>query len=342
MPSKTLKPRPPKKLSRKLEASFAEAGYKAPKKPDPAPYAIKKQRAKRDLEHAKPSPKKGELQVLTAEPLAKLAWLIHGFSTRPGGVSKEYGGGALNLGITAEDTKANVAANRQRFASAVGAVDSKGRAWPIVNMRQIHSGIIHRVTKAGEVPTAGDGLITNTPGVLLAVKTADCIPVMIVDPVKRAVGVFHAGWRGTLQRIVQKGVGEMRRQFGSDPAKMMAAIGPGIGPCCYEVGDEVIDEFATQFVYSQELFEEVFDSHSLHLKYPLLFLNQRAPGHGDAASSPHLDLVKANRFQLRDAGVPETNITALAQCTSCRTDLFFSHRVERVTGRMMAVVGIRR
>lgn len=334
------------KLSSRLEASFAEAGYEKPKKADPAPYAIKKQRAERDARMAKPSPKKfgsgAKLNVLKAEALAELQWLLHGFSTRTGGVTGEYGGGALNLGITTEDSKENVARNRELFKQAVGAVSGDGRSWPLVNLKQIHSAIIHRISAVGDAPAAGDGMITNVPGVLLAIKTADCLPVIVVDRVRRAVGVFHAGWRGTVQRIVEKGVGEMRRQFGCKPADMLAAIGPGIGPCCYEVGDEVIDEFATQFAYAPELFEEVFDSHTLHLKYPMLFLNQRAPGHGDAAARPHLDLVKANRLQLLDAGVPEQNITALGLCTACRTDLFFSHRVERVTGRMMAVVGIRK
>jgi copper oxidase (laccase) domain-containing protein len=134
----------------------------------------------------------------------------------------------------------------------------------------------------------------------------------------------------------------MRKHFGSDPAKLLAAIGPGIGCCCYEIGDEVEREFESQFIYWRELFEDVFDSQTLHARYPLLFLNQRAPGHGDAALTRHLNLAKANLRQLRDAGVPEENISNLDLCTSCRTDLFFSYRKERVTGRMMGVVGIRR
>ena len=133
----------------------------------------------------------------------------------------------------------------------------------------------------------------------------------------------------------------MRRQFGSDPKDILVAIGPGIGVCCYQVGDEVIEQFRSQFAYADELIEEVFDSHSLHTKYPLLFLNQRAPGHGEMPKVPHLDLVKANMRQAIDAGVPEKNIEALKLCTACRTDIFFSHRKEHVTGRMMAAVGIK-
>ncbi|HWR36171.1 MAG TPA: peptidoglycan editing factor PgeF [Clostridia bacterium] len=306
------------------------------------PYAIKKQRAKRDAEQARPEPKAAtKLNILKAAKLERLKWLMHGFSTRQGGVTEEYGGTALNLGITREDTHANVASNRQRFMRALGAVEKNGTPWPLVNMKQVHSAIIHRVTGREMHSVTGDGLITDIPGILLSVKTADCLPIVIVDPVRRAIGVFHAGWRGTVQRIVEKGVGEMRKHFGSDPADMLAAIGPGIGSCCYEVGDEVQTEFETQFAYATELFEQVFDSNSLHIKYPLLFMNQRAPGHGAPAMKTHLNLAKANLYQLRDAGVPEKNVEMLGLCTACRTDIFFSHRIEYATGRMMAAVGIR-
>ena len=305
------------------------------------PYAIRTQRAKRDAEHASRQPERGAVQVLRAESLEKLPWLVHGFSTRMGGVTKEYGGNALNLGMTKEETRENFEQNLELWKSALFGSQQKSLSTTLKSMRQIHSPVIHKISSKDDHPEAGDGLITNIPGVLLSVKTADCLPVMVVDPHRRAIGVFHAGWRGTVQRIVEKGVGELRKHFGCDPADLLAVIGPGIGRCCYQVGDEVIDKFDSQFAYSRELFEEVFDAHALHIKYPLLFMNQRAPGHGEPSTSPHLDLVKANRYQLRDAGVREANITALDYCTSCRTDLFFSHRKERVTGRMMATVGIR-
>jgi len=273
--------------------------------------------------------------------LSRLPWLVHGFSTRQGGVSSAYGGGALNLGPTREDTPENVERNRQRFVRKLGALDAKGRPWPLITVSQIHSATIHRVDRRTVRPLKGDGLITSEPGVLLGIKIADCLPVLVVDPERRAIGAFHAGWRGTARRIVQKGIGEMRKHFGSDPAKLLAAIGPGVGSCCYEIGDEVEREFESQFAYWQDLFEDVFDSQTLHARYPLLFLNQRPPGHGDPALSRHLNLVKANLLQLRDAGLAEANISSLGLCTSCRTDLFFSYRKEQVTGRMMAVLGIR-
>ena len=209
-------------------------------------------------------------------------------------------------------------------------------------MKQIHSSIVHRVNEAAKEPTAGDGMITNAPGLLLAIKTADCVPVLLVDAKRHVVGAFHAGWRGTVARIVEKGVGEMRRQFGSLPRDLRAAIGPCVRKCCYSIGPEVRAEFDSQFTYADELFEEVFDSNAIHIRYPLLFLNKRAPGHGDLGPEIHLDLVEANRRQLQDAGVREENISVIEGCTACDTKRFFSHREEfGKTGRMMAVVGIR-
>ena len=209
-------------------------------------------------------------------------------------------------------------------------------------MRQIHSSVIHRVDEVPAQPLQGDGLITNRPGMVLAVRVADCLPVLMADPVRRAVGAFHAGWRGTLARIVEKGVGEFRRQFGSDPADMVAAIGPGIHRCCYEVSEDLRDKFGSQFAYAGELFEEVFSSDPVRRKYPLLFMNQRAPGHGEPPRAAHLDLVEANRRQLLEAGVRQENIWISDLCTSCRTDLLFSHRREKgVTGRMVGAIGIK-
>jgi hypothetical protein len=330
----------------------------SPRKAFPAPKtasALKTQRAKRDREQSSPRPlKHPSVKVLTAAKLAEIPWLLHGFSTRQGGVTSEYGGQQLNLAPTAEDSPECVALNRARFLRKLKAQDASGTPWPLVTLNQVHSAAIHRVYGQRQRPAAerypaqplclgaaGDGLITNAPGLLLAVKVADCLPVIVADRKRRAVGIFHAGWRGTAQRIVEKGIGEMRRQLGCDPANLVAAIGPGIGACCYEIGEEVEAEFDSQFAYSRELFEDVFDSWSLKTKYPMLFLNQRAPGHGEPALSRHLDLVKANWCQLLDAGVPSENIQSLNLCTACHTDLFFSYRKEHVTGRMLAVVGIR-
>lgn len=280
------------------------------------------------------------IAVLQAPALARIAWLVHGFSTRHGGASRAYGKASLNLGFTAHDQRATVVKNRSALISAVN-TGNKG-ALQLATLRQVHSDLIHFVSKASGHPLAGDGLITNTPGLLLAVLTADCLPVVVVDPTHRAVGVFHAGWRGTVKRIVEKGVGEMRKHFGSDPAQLRAAIGPGIRNCCYQVGPEVKDTFQAQFAYGSELFRETKERNEIHERYPLLFLTARAPGHSELPKKIFLDLAEANRRQLLAAGVPAKNISDIGMCTSCKPELFFSHRAEKgKTGRMMAVVGIK-
>jgi len=280
--------------------------------------------------------KQSSISILRADSLPD--WAVHGFSTRLEGVSKVYGGDALNLGFTREDTREAVEQNRALFLRELGC-----ESWPLVTLRQVHSDHIHKIDGIPHAPLTGDGLVTATPGILIAVQTADCLPVLLVDAKRRAVGAFHAGWRGTVARIVEKGAGVMRREFGSDPADLHAAIGPGIGACCYEVGDDVRDKFTGQFPYASELFHEVQHRDEVREKYPLLFMNARAPGHGDDGHKLHLDLVEANRRQLLAAGVKERNITAVAICTACRTDLFFSYRVAKgPTGRQVGVVGLRR
>jgi len=283
-----------------------------------------------------------KLRVVRSGALSHVPGLIHGFSTRSGGVSEAYGGHALNLGYTKHDTHAAVDENRVLLLRALGAVDADGKPWPLVRLRQIHSDIIHRVDHLPEHLLTGDGLVSDTPRLVLAVQTADCVPVLLVDGKRKAVGAFHAGWRGTLARIVEKGVGAMRLHFGSEPADLRAAIGPGIASCCYAVGEEVRERFHAQFAYAGDLFREATESDPVHERYPLLFLTARAPGHSDVGRIIYLDLREANRRQLLDAGLAKTNVTALELCTACRTDLFFSHRAEKgVTGRQMGAVGIR-
>ncbi|HSB76437.1 MAG TPA: peptidoglycan editing factor PgeF [Terriglobales bacterium] len=277
------------------------------------------------------------IEILKSEIL-NFPWLVHGFSTRVGGCSAAYGGSSLNLGFTRDDVRASVERNRQAFLRALVADPAP---WTLVTQRQVHSDLIHHVSAAEPHP-AGDGLISDRPGLLLGVQTADCLPVLLVDSKRRAAGAFHAGWRGTLRRIVEKGVGEMRRQFGSRPADLRAAIGPSIHSCCYQVGEEVRDKFHSQFAYAAELFREVRESNPVHEKYPLLFLTARAPGHGPEEILLYLDLVAANTRQLIEAGVPVANISASPLCTSCRTGLLFSYRKEKgLVGRMLAVVGVR-
>jgi copper oxidase (laccase) domain-containing protein len=136
-------------------------------------------------------------------------------------------------------------------------------------------------------------------------------------------------------------VGKMRQEFGSHPADLIAAIGPGVGPCCYAVGEEVVSEFTSQFAYAAELFREVYDAEPVRMKYPMLFLTQRAPGHSPIGPQIHLDLIEANRRQLLDAGVKAKAIQIAGGCTSCHPGLFYSHRASQGhAGRMMGVIGI--
>ncbi|MFZ3263339.1 MAG: peptidoglycan editing factor PgeF [Terriglobales bacterium] len=289
---------------------------------------------------------KTKVELLHSEKLARLPWLVHAFSTRLGGVSRVYGGGALNLGFTAQDSRAAVEHNRELFLEKLGVLEKMGRAdgrqsWSLIMLRQIHSDLIHCVDQTPEHLLAGDGLLTDTPGLLLAVQAADCLPVIVVDRKRRAVGVFHAGWRGTVKRIVEKGVGEMRKYFDSDPRNLVGAIGPGVRACCYEVGEEVRTRFEAQFAYGECLFREVKESDPVREKYPLLFLTARAPGHSELPNKLFLDLVEANRRQLLDAGVPAKSIDASAPCTACHPELLFSYRAEKgVTGRLMGVAGV--
>lgn len=285
-------------------------------------------------------PQQGKINILRASHLGKLPWLAHGFTARSGGFSRGYGGGSLNLGFTKDDSKSSVERNRTAMLREL--CDGQG-LWPLITLRQVHSDIIRFVDSPAESQLAGDGLITATPGLLLGIQTADCLPIILVDPRRRAVGVFHAGWRGTVKRIVEKGVGEMRRCFGSRPRDLKAVIGPGIHGCCYAVGSEVREQFESQFAYAAKLFREVEERDPVREKYPVLFLTARAPGHSVLPKKIFLDLVEANRQQLLAAGVSAKSIEASPLCTNCRTDLLFSYRAEKgKTGRMMGVVGIRR
>jgi hypothetical protein len=247
----------------------------------------------------------------------------------------------LNLGFTADDERETVARNRWLLAEAI----TGDAATPLVALKQIHSNLV-RVTDATDAsrerPWMADGLMTDVPGLLLGIQTADCIPVLVADRKRRVVAAFHAGWRGTVKRIVESGVGRMRLEFGSRPEDLIAAIGPGIGPCCYAVGEETFVEFESQFSYARDLFREVYDADPVRTKYPMLFLTQRAPGHSEIGPSLHLNLVEANRRQLLAAGLKPRAITSVGGCTNCQRELFFSHRGSQGrAGRMMSVIGIR-
>jgi polyphenol oxidase len=276
------------------------------------------------------------IEVVRVDAWGQYDWLRHGFSTRTGGVSAVYGGDSLNLGWTREDDPASVTENRRRFVNAAGGETTGKGGFVLVNVRQIHSAVTRVIrgddgplagelqTPEGKAVLEGDGLMTNLPGVLLGVGTADCVPVLVADVKKRVVAAFHAGWRGTVARITEQGIECMTQEYGSRPEDLIASIGPSIGACCYAVGEEVRTAFASQFDYANEL-----------------FLSD-----GKANPSIYVDLRKANQRQLLAAGVESSRITVIGECTACSRDeqgrpRYFSHRAEHgIAGRMLNAVGV--
>jgi YfiH family protein len=288
----------------------------------------------------------GRVEVLVVPGWQKVH-VPHAFSTRRGGISTAYSHeessagemsqGEMNLGLTESDERAHVLENRRLLVAA-----ARGEDRALITLKQIHSNLTRRVTRAdAERTMRADGMMTDDPGVMLGIQTADCVAVLVRDPRRHAVAAFHAGWRGTLKRIVEGGIGRMQLEFGSRPEELEAAIGPAIGACCYAVGEEVRSEFRSQFSYAEELFSEVYDSDPVKEKYPLLFLTARAPGHSNIGPNLHLDLIEANRRQLLDAGLRAASISTAYRCTNCEPEKFFSYRAEHgFCGRMMGVVGV--
>ena len=188
---------------------------------------------------------------------------------------------------------------------------------PVI-LDQVHSDIIHCVDAPPDGPLEGDALITSAPGLFLVIKTADCLPVLVVDETRRVVAAVHCGWRGTWKRILEQVVGELRARYGCDPAALLAALGPCIGPECYEVGPEVRERFAAAG-FPDDLFRP-------------------SPS---AAGKSYLDIRAANVLGLRRAGLRPENILSLDACTKCRPELLSYRRDGRTEGRMYAFIGMR-
>jgi YfiH family protein len=238
--------------------------------------------------------------------------LVHGCFTRLGGVSRPPWQ-SLNTGHTVGDDLDRVRENHERICQALGI-----RQADIVSPHQVHSAAVRVVdgSDRGEVLQGTDALVTDVPGVYLMLRFADCVPILFYDPVRRAVGLAHAGWRGTVARIARATVQRMVEAFGCRPADIRAGIGASIGPCCYEVGDEVVGAARAAFPDAPHLVEP------------------------QASGRWHFDLWAANRYQLAQAGL--TCVEASGLCTACRTDEWFSHRAEKGrTGRLGAVIGLR-
>jgi YfiH family protein len=248
---------------------------------------------------------------------------VNGFSTRLGGVS-DMPANALSLAGFNDDRAENILENRRRFLKLFPG------DWSLAGCWQVHGADVRIVNSAEEANPAEnqlgdtvycDVIVSNAIHVLAGVKTADCVPILMGDPVSRAFAAVHAGWRGTLASAVLVGVQRLNTEYGAKPEDLRVAIGASAGPCCYEVGAEVIDAFTKRFQDGERLFTKT------------------RPGHAK------VDLLKANQDQMIAVGVRKERIHTAPICTMCRTDLFFSYRKEKSVngkvGRLMAVVGRR-
>ncbi len=248
--------------------------------------------------------------------------VTHAISTRLAGISqKPYD--SLNLALHVGDRSEDVLQNREIFMNSLHL-----KAADIVTPQQVHGDRILRVTEAergrgsmdyeSAIPDT-DALITDVPGLPLMLCFADCTPILFVDPEHEAIGIAHGGWKGTMKKIGQKTLQAMEQEFGTDPSQCLAGIGPSIGPCCYEVGEDV-----------QKACREAFPEDAEKL------LSRQQDG------SIHLDLWAANRLQLLQAGMKSGNIECAEECTCCRHSWYFSYRADGgTTGRIAAMLALR-
>ncbi len=258
---------------------------------------------------------KGAIQYLEAEAIAALDFVTHAFCTRCGGVS-EGPFSSLNTGFLVSDREEDVRRNLGLISEAFAIPPGH-----LVLMGQVHGGRIFILD--GDAPPPGlipecDGLITDKPGVALGIRTADCVPLLFTDRVRRVIGVAHAGWRGTALRIASRMVDRFEKRFSSRREDILIAIGPAIGFCCYQVDAPVFAAFS-----SRPEAESFF---------------QPCP----EAGRWMLDLASANRVELMERGVPAENIFPAGHCTACRQELFFSHRASLgSTGRQLNFIMLR-
>jgi YfiH family protein len=229
---------------------------------------------------------------------------------------------ALSLAGFNEDTAENILENRRRFLKLFPG------EWALAGCWQVHGADVRVVADAQDAKPAEnehgdtiycDAIVSRADRVLAGVKTADCVPILLGDPRTGSFAAVHAGWRGTLAGVVVEALKRLANEYCARPEDMRVAIGAAAGPCCYEVGSEVIDAFTNRFVDGDTLFTQTREGHA------------------------RVDLLKANRDQLVAAGVDATRIHTAPICTMCRTDLFFSYRQEKSlhgkVGRLMAVIG---
>ena len=241
---------------------------------------------------------------LQSDGFSAAGGVAHGFSTRLGGVSQGMWE-SLNLGVSRGDDPDHVRENYRRFLAVIGA---KGDA--IAACSQVHGAVVRNITSADVITdpydktaAEADGLITAIPGVILTVYTADCIPVLLYDPKRRVIAALHAGWRGTAAGIVTVAVGQMASVYGTDPADILAAVGPGIGPDCFETHEDVPNAMTAAMAGGVLPFIQLKDN-------------------GKFA----VDLKGINAKRLELAGVLRSRIAVCGECTSCLEDKYWSHR----------------
>ena len=264
----------------------------------------------------------GEVTYLTYPAFEKLEGIIHGFSTRLGGVSRGIYS-SMNLSFTRGDEEEAVKENYRRIAQAIGF-----RTDDIVTSDQTHTANVRKVTEADRgkgitVPRDYqdvDGMVTNVPGLVLTTFYEDCVPLYFVDPVKCVIGLSHSGWRGTVAKIGKATVEKMKEEYGCHPEDILAAIGPSICQDCYEVSEDVIEEFKTAFAgeYQERLYYKKKNG-----KY-------------------QLNLWETNRLIFLEAGIPEANISMPGICTCCNPEFLFSHRASHgKRGNLAAFLGLK-
>lgn len=257
---------------------------------------------------------------LAADGFRAAGGVAHGFSTRLGGVSEGIFA-SLNLGTARGDEPERVRENYRRFCTAVGADVTR-----LVTTSQVHGDVIRRAAQADVkqdlfAPNGYecDGLITDEPGLALTIYSADCIPVLLYDPVKRVIAAVHAGWRGTAQDIAGKAARKMQQEYGCLPEHILAAIGPGISQCCFETHSDVPDAMA-------DALGDLVKPHILCLKNGKF----------------NVDLKGINAALLTRAGVSADHIEISADCTACLHETYWSHRVTQgQRGSMAAMIQLR-
>jgi purine-nucleoside/S-methyl-5'-thioadenosine phosphorylase / adenosine deaminase len=253
------------------------------------------------------------LTLLKFESIANGGHVQHAVYTRHGGVSRAPFA-SLNLSVSVADDKSDVYANRRR---AYGVFERDTDS--VVHAHLVHGADVAHVTSEdfGTWIPHTDGIITRERGCALTMNYADCTPIFLYDPQIEAIGLGHAGWLGAVRDLPGALVRAMSSTFGSNPADLVAGIGPCIGPCCYEVGQPVIGEVLAAFKDGQSLLVD--------------------PRMVSVVEKANFDLPEANRRNLENAGVRQ--IESSGFCTACRTDLFFSHRAEKgKTGRFGAIL----